>query len=385
MNLIALKMLTGDKLKYLALVAGVAFAALLITQQASIFTGYTLRTGAWIRDTSGTDLWVMDPQVEFSDDIKPMNEMALQRVRGVAGVAWAVPMYKGYLQARLPDGTKLQTRVIGLDDATLAGGPPAVLGGGSLADLRADKAVIVNAADAAAGGPLSLTKNGGRALVVGDRIDLNDHEAVIVGTYRKSDEFFWEPVIYTTYSRALAMAPRTRKQLQFVLAKVAAGEGPAEVAERIKADTGLEAHTNADFEWMTASYVLTKTGILINFGITIALGFVIGLLVAGQTFYTYVLDNLRYFAALKAMGTANATLLRMLCVQVLTVGGIGYGLGVGLAALTGLAFAKGGLAFEMPWPIPVIGGVAVIGCCLFAGLLSVVKVLRLEPGVVFKA
>ena len=383
MNLIALKMLVGDRLKYVALIAGVTFAALLITQQASIFTGYTLRTGAWIRDTSGADLWVMDPQVQFSDDIKPMVDTALQRVRGVAGVAWAVPLYKDYFNCRLPDGSSLQTRVIGLDDATLAGGPPEVIEG-SLENLRRDKAILVNAADLRPGGPLSMKLRGGASLKVGDRVDLNDHEAVIVGTYRKTEEFFWEPVIYTTYSRALTMAPPKRKQLMYVMVKAAAGVSPATVAANITRETGLAARTNDEFEWLTAAYVLDKTGILINFGITIALGFLIGLLAAGQTFYTFVLDNLRHFGALKAMGASNFTVIKMLLVQVVTVAALGYGLGVGGAAVTGIFFAKGGLAFQMPWQIPALGAVGVLLVCLGAGLLSIIRVLRLEPAVVFK-
>jgi len=40
MNLIALKMLTGDRLRYVSLVAGLAFAAMLVTQQAKDSTGW---------------------------------------------------------------------------------------------------------------------------------------------------------------------------------------------------------------------------------------------------------------------------------------------------------------------------------------------------------
>ena len=126
----------------------VAFAALLVTQQASIFTGYALRTGAWIRDTQVADLWVMDEQAEFTEANKPMLDTALGRVRGIDGVQWAVPMIKAYLKARLPDGTRLTVRVIGLDDATLTGGPPEVVDG-TLADLRRDRAVLINADHAA--------------------------------------------------------------------------------------------------------------------------------------------------------------------------------------------------------------------------------------------
>jgi putative ABC transport system permease protein len=89
MNRIALKMLIGDRLKYISLVAGLAFAAFLIVQQASIFSGFTLQMGAWIRDTSVADLWVMNDQVNFVDDYKPMPETRLQRVRGIA--AWSGP------------------------------------------------------------------------------------------------------------------------------------------------------------------------------------------------------------------------------------------------------------------------------------------------------
>jgi putative ABC transport system permease protein len=144
------------------------------------------------------------------------------------------------------------------------------------------------------------------------------------------------------------------------------------------------ARTSGQFEYSTASYILKQTGILVNFGITIGLGFVIGLLVAGQTFYTFVLDNLRHFAALKAMGAANGTVLRMLCLQVLTVGSIGYGVGLGGACATGLLLARGGLAFQMHWLIPVAGAAAVLLCCLAAGGLGMIRVLRLEPAVVFK-
>ncbi|HEX8914107.1 MAG TPA: ABC transporter permease [Humisphaera sp.] len=382
MIFVALKMLVGDRLKYVALVAGVAFAALLITQQASIFTGYSMRTGSWVADLQWADLWVMDPQVRFADDIKPVQETALQRVRGVPGVASAVPLYKGYLKCRLPDGTLLQSRVIGLDDATLAGGPPEVLGQ-PLTVLRQDKAVLVNSADLA--DKLRLTREADRPLDVGERISLNDHEAVVVGTYKATPEFFWEPVIYTTYSRALSMAPPERKLTQYVLVKLAPGADRDAVAREIKAVTGLDARTPEAFRWAAATYIINKTGILVNFGMTIGLGFVIGLLVAGQTFYTFVIDNLRHFGALKAMGASNGAVLRMLVTQVVVVGAVGYGLGLGVASLTGILFESIGLAFRMTWHIPAVGGAAVLACCMMAGVFGMFRVLRLEPAVVFKA
>ena len=95
MNWVALKMLTGDKGKYLGIVFGVSFAALLMAQQSAIFCGLMRNTTSQIRDIQGGDLWVMDKNVQFVDDTKPLSENALYRVRGVEGVRWAVRLYKG--------------------------------------------------------------------------------------------------------------------------------------------------------------------------------------------------------------------------------------------------------------------------------------------------
>lgn len=384
MNYVAIKMLMGDKMKYLSLVAGLAFAALLVTQQGSIFTGYALQTGAWIRDTKVADLWVMDEQVEFTEDIKPMQDTALNRVRGVDGVQWAVPMYKGFLKGILPDGTRHNIRVIGIDDATLTGAPPQMVRG-SLEDLRQDKAILVNEDDLSGNLLMKRYPDGNRQLKVGDRISLNDNDAVIVGTFRGSKEFFWEPVVYTTWSRAQFMAPRERRLMMFMLVKLRDGADAGEVKERIARTTGLKAMTNDEFEQQSMAWILDRTGILANFGITIALGFIIGILAAGQTLYQFMLENLRHFAALKAMGAGNWMIIRMVLVQVILVGFIGYGIGIGGAVASGIIFRNVGLAFQMVWQIPVIGLFAIILCCTIAAVLSLIRVLRMEPAVVFKA
>lgn len=383
MLLIALKMLIGDRTKYVALVVGIAFASLLITQQASIFNGYARQTGSWIRDNANVDLWVMDQQVEFTIDLKPMIDTQLGRVRGVEGVAWAVPVYMNFFNAIFPDGTQRNVRVIGLDDATLIGAPP-VMVEGQLSDLRQDKAVLMNAD--LADGPLMLKRDpaGPRPMRVGDRLSLNDNEVVVTGSYRATKEFFWEPIFYTTYSRAKFLRADQRRSLQYIMVGLKSEANPALVRQRIEQLRGIKAMTSEEFESVTRDWILRETGILINFGITITLGIVIGLLVAGQTFYTFVLDNLKHFGSLKAMGVSNTRAVGMLSIQTLVVSAMGYGIGVGSAALSGQILGGSGLAFEMSWSIPLLAGTGVVCCCLLAGLLGMIRVIRLEPAVVFK-
>lgn len=386
MNHVALKMLMGDRAKYLGIIIGLTFASFLITQQLAIFTGIMSRTTSFMDDTALPEIWVMDSKVQYIDDIKPLQDTELYRVRGVPGVQWAVPLYKGMLKARLDDGSFQSCNVVGLDDATLIGGPAEMVEG-KLADLRAADAVIID--EYAAKGKLArpATEVGGKPtpLKVGDTLELNDHRGVVVGICKVSRTFQSQPVIYTTYTRATTFAPRERKLLSFVLVKSAPGADQAEVCARIRESTGLEAYTAEAFKWKTTVYFMKNTGIPINFGIAVILGFLVGTAIAGQTFYNFTLDNLRFFGALKAMGASNLTLLRMILLQSSLVGAIGYGLGVGLAAFMGFATRNTELAFRMPWQLLVITGSAVIIICAASAMLSMYKVFRLEPAIVFKS
>lgn len=385
MNVIALKMLIGDRGKFLGIIMGLTFASLLITQQSSIFTGLMTRTYGAITDLSQPDIWVMDPKVQFIDDVKPLQDTKLYRVRSIEGVEWAVPLYRGLLKARLPDGNYQICNVLGLDDATLIGGPP-VMVSGSLADLRMQDAIIVDEVGAkerlAQPAP---SGDGRRPLDIGDVLEINDHRAVVVGICRVSRTFQSQPVVYTTYTRATIFAPRERKLLSFVLVEAAAGVNLDTLCDRIAQRTGLAAYTAQEFKDMTYGYFMENTGIPINFGIAVALGFIIGTAIAGQTFYNFTLENMRYFGTLKAMGATNSVLLRMILLQSLLVGALGYGLGVGTAALFGFSLGGSELAFRLTGELMFFTGAAISLICMLSALISIMRVIRLEPAIVFKA
>jgi putative ABC transport system permease protein len=382
---IAIKMLVGNRGKYFGMVFGVFLSAMIITQQSSIFTGLISRTFGFLTDTTYPDIWVMDPMVQYVDDFKPMTDTKLLQVRGIDGVASAVPLYKGVLRARLEDGSFQQTNVIGLDDASLTGGPPVMLAG-SVADLRKSDGIIV---DEAGNNKRFAKKNpipGGPKipLAIGDTLEINDKRGVVVGIARVQRTFQTNPVIYTTYSRAMSFAPKERKLLTYILVKVHPGTTIETVAARITKLTGLQALTNAQFSDSTVTYFLKNTGIPINFGIAVILGLIIGTAICGQTFYGFTLDNVRYFGALKAMGASNVMLLKMIFLQALLVGLIGYGSGTGVASLFYFLSKNSELAFRLPWQILAITGCAVTFTCLIAALLSMLKVIFLEPAIVFK-
>jgi putative ABC transport system permease protein len=375
---IALKMLTGDRNKYFGIVFGVMFASLLIAHQISIFTGIMRRTTSQIIDVLEPDLWVMDDKVRYVDETPSLQDTDLYRVRGVEGVEWAVRMYKGTARARLSDGNFRQVVLMGLDDATLVGAPREMVVG-SLADLRRPDAFILDEAGYTYMYP-------GEPVRLGRVLEMNDRRAVLVGVCKASAPFMTFPVVYTRYSQAMGFAPRERNLMAFVLVKAKAGVPLPELARRIEGQTGRLALTSEQFADRTIGYYLAYTGIPVNFGITVLLGFVVGVAIAGQTFYLFTIENLRQFGALKAMGVSNARLVGMILLQGLVVGAVGYGLGIGLAALffestSGVVHLAG---FFLPWQVMAGTAAAVLLIVVLASLLSIRRVLVLEPAIVFR-
>jgi putative ABC transport system permease protein len=378
MSWIALKMLMGDRAKYFGIVFGVTFATLLMAQQVSIFLGIMARTGSQILDVRDAEIWVMDRKVRYVDEVPGLPESDLQRVRGVPGVAWAVRLYKGQVRARLDNGQFRNVILFGLDDATLVGAPGEMIVG-QLADLGQPDAVIVDKAGHEYMWP-------GQPYQIGRVFEMNDRRAVLVGVCKASAPFTTLPIMYTRYSQAARFVPRERSLMTFVLAQPVDGHEVEEVRARIEEQTGLMALTGEQFFWKTIWYFMGSTGIPVNFGITIVLGFVVGLAVAGQTFYLFTLENLKQFGALKAMGVTNRRIVGMILLQALVVGGIGYGLGIGLTTLfftsTSQITHLAGLHLY-PEVMAGVGG-AVLLIVVLASLLSIRKVLVLEPAVVFK-
>jgi putative ABC transport system permease protein len=272
-----------------------------------------------------------------------------------------------------------QVILLGVDDSTLTGITPS-LALGSVENLKQPDAMIIDRAGFQFMWP-------GEAPGLGKVLELNDHRAVIVGISDASAPFTTYPIVYTKYSSALNYIGRTRKQMSFVLVHARPQVDPHVLTQRITAETGLKALTWSDFAFATIGYYLKRTGIPVNFGITVALGFIVGAAVVGQTFYIFVIENLRQFGALKAMGVANGSILRMVLLQAIVVAGIGYAIGIGLCAgffeiTSRISINLRG--FELPWQVAAGTACAILVIIVIASFLSIRKVMVVDPAIVFR-
>ncbi|WP_353120171.1 ABC transporter permease [Nitratidesulfovibrio sp.] len=378
---IALKMLLANRGKYLGMVLSLAFTSLIMTQQPAVFASILTRTYGLIDDIAIADIWVMDPQAQSVDESKAMPDTRLSLVRSVSGVEWAVPLHKGQLKVRLPDGNTVGCGLIGVDDVSLIGAP-GVMRSGSMADLRMSDAVVVDA-EGASKRLAVQTDHGLRPLAVGDGLEVNDRRAVVVGVANATPTFQSQPILYTTFSRVKVFNKSERKVMSFVLVKAQPGQDHRALAARIASETGLNALTADDFRARTLKHFIKRTAIIMHFGTTILMSFCIGAVVTGLMFHNFTQDALRHFGVLKAMGTDDRTLLLMILSQALLVAGTGFGIGVGMAMIMG-NLPGDPMGMRLSPLILAVGGGAVLSITLVSAALSIRQVLRLEPAVVFK-
>ncbi|QDM41310.1 ABC transporter permease [Altererythrobacter sp. TH136] len=375
---IAIRMLTGDAQKFYGLVFGIAFSTLLITQQLTIFVNLIERGSSGVYNVSSADVWVMDEVSRTTDVNYPMPSTALDKVRSVPGVEWAVPHLRASASVRSGDGDLEGVAIIGVDDATLIGLPRSMVMGSAEVLSQPDSVIIDDV------GVTRLFEDGSSP--IGQRLELNDQRAVIRGVADALPSFTSQVTLYTKYTQALRYVPGTRNRLSFVLVGAADGVSAGTLAQRIHEDTGLRARTRDELARDGIQFIIDNTGIPLNFGITVALGFIVGVAIVGLTFSLFIRDNIKQFGALKAIGVTNGKIRRMVAAQAGLVGLIGYGLGVlgTVAFIWSFSSNPTFKGFYIPWQIPLISLAAVALILALTGWLALRNVLRTEPASVFR-
>lgn len=373
----AIQMLIGDKVKYIVLIFALAFSTLLMVQQSAVFVGVMKSTSAILYNTIAP-IWVVNPRVENVNGLFPMRDIDLYAVKSVSGVKWALPFYAAAITGRLYHGQSNDILLVGVDASTLFGIPP--LMEGNIEDLHKPNSIIIDKKALK-----RFHKNTGESLTSGDFLDINDHELEIVGISKGLENLFAPATIYTTYQRALEIAPPVRKHLGAILVQPNEGIDPKKLAHEIIQQTHLQAYTRDEFIDKNYEWHFKNTGIPDSFFIPIVLGFIVGLAVSGQTFYAFIIENLGNFAALKVMGIDSSTIRKMLVAQAIVAGLIGYGIGLLLTCLLAIfTISTEKLPFVLTFKILLIVLITILFICLVIASICIRKINRIEPAEVFR-
>ncbi|KDP87160.1 ABC transporter permease [Cupriavidus basilensis] len=371
---LAYKLLVNDRAKFTGLLVGITFAVFLMIEMTSLFAGVLNRSSSTVYNI-GASIWVMDPAVNTVANTIGMPDYMLNAVRSIEGVKFAVPLYSGGALVRLKSGTYQPVTVVGIDDASLFGRPEVL--SGRVEDIYAENAFLV------------VKDAEFRKLedpVVGTDFEINDHRGVVVGIAQVSTTgLFGVPTLYTTYQRAIQYLPTARYTISYILVEPKSAADVTRIQREVQ-KLGYRALTKDQFIQRISDFYKYQTGLGTNILLMTVISFIVGLSISGQTFYTFILENLEKFGALKAIGAKGHELVAMIVFQATFTALTGYGLGIGLCAIlislarlrlpnyaAMITFHNLGLALVM---VIVIAGVS--------GYIGVRKVLRIEPFDIFR-
>ncbi len=371
---IAYKLLANDAAKFFALLVGITFASFLMIQMTSLFSGILQRSSANVINI-GAKIWVMDPAIQTIANTIPLPDYVLDEVRSMPGVKFAVPLYSGGALLKLHGGTYQAVNVIGLDDSSLFGRPPLL--DGNIQDIFSENGFI------------AVKDSEFRKLnnpTIGTDFEMDDHRGVIVGIARVSSSgLFGVPTLYTTYNRALQYIPNARFTLSYILVEPKSPDDVERILSEVRA-AGYLALTRDGFIKKISDFYKYQTGMGTNILLMTVISFLVGLSISGQTFYSFVLENIDKFGALKAIGARSRILITMILFQATFVALTGFGLGVGLCALVIAAVRTyiRDYAAVITYSNLALTFMMVIIIAAISSYFGVRKVLNIEPFDIFR-
>ncbi|MBE7451964.1 MAG: ABC transporter permease [Kofleriaceae bacterium] len=369
---LARKILLHDRIKFTVAAAGVSISVMLVLVQIGLYLGF-MQNASNLIDHATADVWVTGEGSENFDFSAPIDERAFYRVASVPGVAHAERMLLAFGQFRLADGGTQGVQVVGLEPGGRLLRPWNVVAGDP-AHIHQAGAIMVDVTEAA---KLKLDR-------VGERREIFGVRAEVVGLTRGIRSFTTSPFVWTDLDSARAYALYPAERFNYVLVEAAPGVDPGDLARRLDQLPGLDAYTGPTMSARARHYWSSRTGVGAGFFTTAALGVIVGLVVVGQILYNGTLEHLKEYGTLKAMGARDGAILRVIVYQALISAAVGLVLGGGLALAARAAMAGANLNVLLTRDLVIVTAILTAVMCCLASLLSVIKVLRLDPASVFK-
>jgi putative ABC transport system permease protein len=375
MALLARRNLFHDRIRFVVTLLGIVFALVLIIVQFGLFLGFTTTTSNNI-DHSNAELWVVFHGVGYFDTGRMFSERKYYEVLGVPGVQQAEKYIQNFASWKKPEGGIENIQIIGFRPESGLGEPWNVVQG-DVRDVKLEDGVLVD----------DLYKQKLGVQQIGDRVEIGDHRARVVGFTHGIRSFTTSPFVYTSFKNALNYTRPTARadQLTYVLVKVAPGFSPATVKQNLRSRlTDVDVYTSDEFSRRTRFYWMFTTGAGLAVLTAALMGFIVGIAVVAQTIYAATMDHIREYGTLKAMGATNSYLYRVLIEQAVWSAVLGYGLALLIAHFIVQGSEQGGAVILMPLAMKVGMFFLAILMCVTAAMVSINKVTRLDPAMVFK-
>jgi len=370
---LAQRNLFHDRVRLAVTLVGIVFSVVLATIQLGLFVGFTTAT-AEVIDRSGADFWIVSRGATHLESSAAFPETEYYRARGAAGVAEVQKHLVQFGEWQRPDGVRESVLLIGFDPGGTMGRPWNITAG-RVEDLEQADTVFVD--------ELYREKLGVTHL--GQVVEIGGYRARVAGFTRGIRTFTTAPPVFCSFKNAQNYFGLREDQVTALLVTASPGADRAAV-ERALAARGGEVDVYPTEAWSRRQqgYWMFGTGAGVTVLIAAALGLLVGVVVVAQTIYAATVDHIREFGTLKAMGASNRYIYGVILQQALTSGAIGAVLGMGIALAVAAASQQGTPAIMVPWPLATGLLILTLLMCAAASVVSINKVTRLDPALVFK-
>ena len=372
MAAVGLRMMLHDRLKTMGTMLGVVFATVLSAQQLGTFMGL-LQKNTMLADNVVADLWVLPRGLPTLQDTAPMSMSVVHRARTTPGVAWAEPLLYGGAAVKVDGGTTEPITVLGTRLPRGAGGPWNIIAGDPAALGRPDAMFFDD--------NLRPKLNG---LNLGSVREVNGHRVRAVG-FTWGLQPFGPPYAFAEFDTARSLLNIASDQTHFGLVGLLPGADAARTQRELQARLpDALVLTRPQLQSKIVRYLLTQSALGISFGTSTAFALIVGFVIVGLTMFSAVVDNLREFGTLKALGATNVDLAVVLLVQSVLFALAGSLVGLFLATRMAAGIRSADLALVLP---PWLFGatvLAMVAMCVTASSLALLRVRSVEPGMVFR-
>jgi putative ABC transport system permease protein len=370
---LARRNLFHDKVRLTVTLTGIVFAIVLIIVQLGLFLGFTTATSNII-DHAKVDLWVVSKGLQNSDMGSPYSERKYYQVLATPGVALAEKYIVRFSEWKRPDGGVESIEIVGFNPDAGVGGPWNIVAG-KVEDLRMTDTVFI---DETYKEKLGVTR-------LGQVVEIANRRARIVGFTNNIRSFTTSPFVFTSFKNALNYTNLKEDKTVYVIVKAQPGLDIQTLKQRlVERIADVDVYTTAEFSKKTQNYWMFTTGAGVALIIAALMGLIVGVVVVAQTIYATTMDHLREFGTLKAMGAPNTYLYRVIIKQAVISATIGYVLGMAISFVLVDLSRGGGAVILLPWQLAISMFGLTLLMCIGAAMISINKVTRIDPAMVFK-
>ena len=370
---LAWRNLARDRVRFAITVVGVTFSVVLMALQLALLIGFAVTSSSLI-DRASADFWIAPKGTRDVDQSGDLTERRRYQALALPGVTAVEKLIVKFVPWKRPDGGVETVIVVGVDPDHPAVVPWNFVSG-SIDSLKTPDGIVID--------ELYARKLGVDRL--GETVEINGHRARVAGITSGIRAFTQSPYIFAGFKTAQTLAELPADRATYVLVSARSGTNLNGLQQRLEQRfPGFDVWTASAFSWQTRKYWLFTTGVGVALVIAAILGLVVGIIIVAQTLYAATVERLAEYATLRAMGAGNPYLHRVILKQSTVGAGLGYGLGMLITGAAIVAARNGTAALLLPWPVVLALAVLTFLMCSGGALISIRKVLKIDPVMVFK-